>query len=295
MARFGFFGEALPDIDLEELKGRLIVLEGTDGVGRSTHIGLLKQWLENNGHAVLDTGMTRSALAGKRLKQAKEGHTLGGITMSLFYATDFADRLENEIIPALRAGFIVLTDRYIYSLMARAVVRGADPEWLREVYGFALKPDAIFYLRVKIDDLVTRVLQSTGFDYWESGMDLHMGEDMYESFVRYQKWLLAEFDKMVENYGFQIVDASGTIEEVFEDLRARVERVGGAKTAIILEFLLGYSWTTPDFGLPHASRVFSALFRMELTAMSFLCRSRSISASKARRSPDGRRENPACR
>jgi dTMP kinase len=104
-------------------------------------------------------------------------------------------------------------------------VRGSDPEWLREVYGFALKPDAIFYLRINVDDLVTRVLQSTGFDYWESGMDLHMGEDMYESFVRYQKWLLAEFDKMVENYGFQIVDASGTIEDVFEDLRARVERV----------------------------------------------------------------------
>src|SRR5678815_2796404 len=164
MAGYSFFGEGLPGIDLAELKGRLIVLEGTDGVGRSTHIGLLKQWLENHGHAVLDTGMTRSALAGKRLKQAKEGHTLGGITMSLFYATDFADRLENEIIPALRAGFVVLTDRYIYSLMARAVVRGADPEWLREVYGFALKPDAIFYLRVKIDDLVTRVLQSTGFD-----------------------------------------------------------------------------------------------------------------------------------
>ena len=223
MARFNFFGEGLPEIDLEELKGKLIVLEGTDGVGRSTHIGLLKQWLENHGHAVLDTGMTRSALAGKRLKQAKEGHTLGGITMSLFYATDFADRLENEIIPALRAGFIVLTDRYIYSLMARAIVRGSDPEWLSEVYGFALRPDAIFYLRVKIDDLVTRVLQSTGFDYWESGMDLHMGEDMYDSFVRYQKWLLAEFDKMVDVYGFQVIDASRTIEEVFEDLRRKVE------------------------------------------------------------------------
>ena len=225
MAGFSFFGEGLPDIDLGELKGKLIVLEGTDGVGRSTHIGLLKQWLENHGHAVLDTGMTRSALAGKRLKRAKEGHTLGGITMSLFYATDFADRLENEIIPALRAGFIVLTDRYIYSLMARAIVRGADPEWLREVYGFALRPDAIFYLRVNIDDLVTRVLQSTGFDYWESGMDMHMGEDMYESFVRYQKFLLAEFDKMVETHGFEIVDASGSIEEVFENLRERVDRV----------------------------------------------------------------------
>jgi dTMP kinase len=225
MAGFSFFGEGLPDIDLDELKGKLIVLEGTDGVGRSTHIGLLKEWLENHGHAVLDTGMTRSALAGKRLKQAKEGHTLGGITMSLFYATDFADRLESEIIPALRAGFIVLTDRYIYSLMARAIVRGADPEWLREVYGFALKPDAIFYLRLKIDDLVTRVLQSTGFDYWESGMDLHMGEDMYESFVRYQKWLLAEFDKMVETFGFTVIDASGSVEEVFENLRERVDLV----------------------------------------------------------------------
>lgn len=225
MARFSYFGEGLPEIDLDELKGTLIVLEGTDGVGRSTHIGLLKQWLENHGHAVLDTGMTRSALAGKRLKQAKEGHTLGGITMSLFYATDFADRLESEIIPALRAGFVVLTDRYIYSLMARAIVRGADPDWLREVYGFALKPDAIFYLRLNIDDLVTRVLQSTGFDYWESGMDLHMGEDMYDSFVRYQKWLLAEFDKMVETYGFGVVDAAGSVEDVFENLRARVEKV----------------------------------------------------------------------
>jgi len=225
MARFEFFSEGLPGIDLNELKGKLIVLEGTDGVGRSTHIRLLKDWLENHGHAVLDTGMTRSALAGKRLKQAKEGHTLGGITMSLFYATDLADRLENEIIPALRAGFIVLTDRYIYSLMARAIVRGADPEWLSEVYGFALKPDAILYLRVKIDDLVTRVLQSTGFDYWESGMDLHLGDDMYDSFVNYQTKLLSEFDKMVENYGFEIIDASGSIEEVFEDLRKRVVAV----------------------------------------------------------------------
>ncbi len=225
MARFSFFGEGLPEIDLAELKGKLIVLEGTDGVGRSTHIGLLKQWLENHGHAVLDTGMTRSALAGKRLKQAKEGNTLGGITLSLFYATDFADRLENEIIPALRAGFVVLTDRYIYSLMARAIVRSMDPEWLREVYGFALKPDAIFYLRVNIDDLVTRVLQSGGFDYWESGMDLRMGEDLYESFIRYQKWLLAEFDKMVEPYGFNTIDASASVEEVFQDLRERVDKV----------------------------------------------------------------------
>jgi len=232
MGRFSFFGAGLPQIDLNELKGKLIVLEGTDGVGRSTHIGLLKQWLEKNGHAVLDTGMTRSALAGKRLRKAKEGHTLGGITMSLFYATDFADRLENEMIPALRAGFIVLTDRYIYSLMARAIVRGADPEWIREVYGCALKPDGIIYLRLNIDDLVTRVLQSVGFDYWESGMDLHLGQDMYDSFVEYQKRLLTEFDKMVEGYGFQVVDASSSVEEVFESVKDRVVRIvdGDSKT-----------------------------------------------------------------
>ena len=150
---------------------------------------------------------------------------MGSITMRLVYATDFADRLENEMIPALRAGFIVLTDRYIFSLMARATVRGADPEWIKDVYGFALRPDAVFYLRVNVDDLVTRVIQSTGFDYWEAGMDLHLGEDMYDSFLEYQRRLLKEFDSMAETYGFEVVDASRSIEEVFEDLTGRVARL----------------------------------------------------------------------
>jgi dTMP kinase len=225
MARFSFFGEGLPGLDPEELKGKLIVLEGTDGVGRSTHVTLLKQWLETNGHAVLASRMTRSRLAGKRLREAKTGHTLGSITMSLFYATDFTDRLENEMIPALKAGFVVLVDRYIYTLMARAIVRGADPEWIRDVYSYALRPNGVFYLRVQPDDLVTRVLQGRGFDYWESGMDLHLGEDMYDSFVEYQGRLLAQFDRMVESYGFNVIDASRSIEEVFEDLKGRVSHV----------------------------------------------------------------------
>lgn len=223
MARCEFYGEGLPGIDTAELKGKLIVVEGTDGVGRSTHIGLLRQWLENNGHAVLDTGMTRSALAGSGLKAAKEGHTLGRLTMSLFYATDFADRLENEMIPALRAGFIVLTDRYIYSLMARSIVRGADAEWTKGVYEFALKPDIIIYLRVNIQDLITRVVQNAGFNYWESGMDLHLGEDMYDSFVEYQTRMLVEFDQMAEAYGFKVIEASPNIEEVFETIKETVE------------------------------------------------------------------------
>jgi dTMP kinase len=225
MSKFEFYGEGLPGINLEELTGTLIVIEGTDGVGRSTQISLLKPWLEQKGHAVLDTGTARSALASKGIKQAKKGHTLGSITMSLFYATDFADRLENEIIPALRAGFVVLTDRYIYSLIARAIVRGVDPAWIKRAYSFALKPDAIVYLRISVDDLIPRVLRSGGFDYWESGMDLHLGEDLYESFTRYQARLLAEFDRMAEEYGFELVDASGDVYEIFEQLQERINRL----------------------------------------------------------------------
>src|SRR5580704_6564796 len=226
MGGFRFYGrKGLPGINPEELKGKLIVLEGTDGVGRSTHIGLLKQWLENQGHAVLDTGMTRSALAGEGLKSAKEGHTLGQMTMTLFYSTDFADRLENEMIPALRAGFIVLTDRYIFSLMARAIVRGADPEWMREVYEFALKPDITIYLRVNIEDLITRVIQQSGFNYWESGMDLHLGDDMYDSFIEYQTRLLHEFDRMAEPNNFQVIEASASIDQVFESIKATIEPI----------------------------------------------------------------------
>src|SRR5215468_9247876 len=209
---FEFYGEGIGGVELNELRGRLIVIEGTDGVGRSTQVSMLKPWLEQNGHAVLDTGMTRSALVGESLKSAKEGHTLGRTTMTLFYTTDFADRLENEMIPALRAGFIVLTDRYIYSLMVRAIVRSADAEWIREVYEFALKPDIVIYLRANIEDIVTRVIQNTGFNYWESGMDLHLGDDMYESFIEYQKRMLIEFDRMAERYGFHVIEASANVE-----------------------------------------------------------------------------------
>lgn len=205
------------------MKGKLVVVEGTDGVGRSTHIGLLKEWLESTGHAVLDTGMTRSALAGKGLKAAKEGHTLGSLTMSLFYATDFADRLENEMIPALRAGFVVLTDRYTFSLMARAIVRGADPQWVKRVYEFGLKPDKVVYLRATVDELVTRVMQTSGFNYWESGMDLRLGEDLYDSYVAYQTRLLAVFDRMATEYGFEVVDSSASIEAVSDQLKALLE------------------------------------------------------------------------
>ncbi len=161
-----FYNTALPGVDCSELQGTLIVIEGPDAVGRSTQVTRLRQWLEQEGHAVLDTGMARSALAAKGIKQAKEGNTLGPVTMTLYYLTDFADRLENEIVPALRAGFVVLTDRYIFSIIARAIARGEDRRWIEQVTGCALIPHAVYYLRAEVKDLVSRVVRGRGaFDY----------------------------------------------------------------------------------------------------------------------------------
>jgi len=204
------------------LPGRLIVLEGTDGVGRTTQIQLLRPWLESNGYAVIDTEMTSSTLAGSGLKKAKEGNTLGPITLNLFYATDFVDRLEGQILPALRAGFIVLTDRYIYSLIARALVRGADARWIRSIYGLAIKPDAIFYLRVGLADLLPRVIHAHGFDFWESGMDMRLGDDLFESFVRYQTRMIAQYDHMVKEYHFQVIEATQEAEDIATQLKEQI-------------------------------------------------------------------------
>jgi dTMP kinase len=216
------YGKPLPGMRLDDLGGKLVVIEGTDGAGRSTQIDLLKPWLEELGHAVVDTGMTRSPLAGEGIRRAKEGNNLGRVTQSLFYATDFVDRLENEIVPALRAGFIVLTDRYIYSLMARAIVRGMNRHWIRSIYSVALKPDAVFYLRLGIDQLLPRVVFTRGFDYWESGMDLYPGHDMYDSFCSYQAALLTEFDRMSTEFNFEMVDASPDAKTVCEHLKKNI-------------------------------------------------------------------------
>ncbi|HEX4716162.1 MAG TPA: thymidylate kinase [Ktedonobacteraceae bacterium] len=206
----------------ELLPGRLIVLEGTDGVGRSTQVRMLRSWLECSGHAVAETEITHSILVGPGLKKAKEQSKPGPLALTLFYATDFVDRFEKQILPALRSGFLVLADRYIYSLMARALVRGANPRWLHSIYGVALKPDAIFYLKIGLEDLLPRMLQQGGFDYWESGMDMRLGEDLFESFVIYQQRLLAHFDAMAEASHFQVLDASQPVATVFEQLQERL-------------------------------------------------------------------------
>ena len=219
MTRLQFYGFRPPGIEGQSLPGRLIVLEATDGVGRSTQVALLKEWLEDAGYAVLDTGLRRSELAGDGIERAKEGHTLDPITLNLFYATDFWDRLERQILPGLRAGMVVIADRYIFSLIARAVVRGLSPEWMDRLYDFALIPDRVIYLDIDVEQLLPRVLRTSGFDFWESGQDFLRGGSVHDDFVRYQTMLLEQFRALAERHGFAVVDARGTVTETFDAVR----------------------------------------------------------------------------
>ncbi len=218
-----YFGDGLPYQNLNELKGKLIAIEGTDGVGRSTHIEMLQEWLEVQGYGVVTTGWTRSNLMSKTIEMAKQGNILDRWSFSLLYATDFADRLEHQIIPALRSGFIVLADRYIYTAFARDFVRSGDRSWIRDLFGFAVIPDLVCYLRIDVDTLALRVIETKGMNFWESGMDLRLGGDLYDSFKKYQGLLIEEFDKMAEEFTFEVVDARKPPEEIQEALRLKIE------------------------------------------------------------------------
>jgi dTMP kinase len=220
-----YYGIGLPYLKLDraDLQGKLIIIEGADCSGRSSQMAMLKEWLEANGHAVMDTGLRRSGLVGEAIEEAKQGHTLGKKTMSLLYATDLADQLENKIIPALKAGFVVLADRYIFTLMVRDLARGADKEWLKELFGFALVPDLVFYLSVEPDTLLHRALVKYGsLDYWESGMDICISSDMLDSFRKYQTRLKGEFDRLAVEYGFGIVDGERNPDEIQAYLREKI-------------------------------------------------------------------------
>ena len=221
-----FYGHGLPGVELERLAGKLIVVEGADGSGRSTQIARLVSWLEGNGHATAQVGLKRSTLVSEELEQAKQGNILSRTTLSLFYATDFADQLENIILPALRAGFLVLADRYIYTLMARDLVRGMDANWLKNLYGIALIPDAVFYLNVSPEHLVHRnFAKEFGLDYWESGMDLGLSRDLFDSFLQYQALVEKAFRKLQTTYGFTIVDGNRPPEEISGELQKKIEAV----------------------------------------------------------------------
>jgi dTMP kinase len=227
-----FYGKGLPGVNLESLSGRLIVLEGADGSGRSTQINLLRDWLERRGFPTVNVGLKRSMLVSRELEAAMRGNILGTRTLSLFYATDFADQLENRILPALRSGFIVLSDRYIYTLMARAIVRGIEPDWIQEVYSIALVPDAVFYIGVSPEVLVERNLRKAAvLDYWESGMDMDRSQNMYDSFIRYQKKIQKQFRKMQQFYGFETVNGNRAPRAIQKELQSKIESVLNGKIA----------------------------------------------------------------
>ena len=195
-------------------------------MGRTTQVERLRNWLEVQGHGVVETGWTRSELMSSLIQLAKEGNTLTRDTFGLLYATDLADRLENQIIPALRSGFIVLSDRYVYTAFARHMVRGGSREWIQGVYGYAIVPDIILYLRTDVQSLVQRVIISKGMDYWESGMDMHLGADLYDSFSVYQERLINEYEAMAKEFKFEVVPTVGrSIDEIQQDLRERIEPV----------------------------------------------------------------------
>jgi dTMP kinase len=218
-----FYGHGIPRVKPEELAGKLIVVEGADGSGRSTQIAKLVDWLETCGHPTVQVGLKRSTLVSSELEKAQTGNVLSRTTLALFYATDFADQLENIILPALKAGFIVLSDRYIYTLMARDMVRGMDEKWLKNLYGIAPEPDAVFYLSVEPEELVQRNLSKTAtLDYWESGMDIGLSRDVFDSFLKYQTAMQATFLKMQKTYGFDIVDASRPVDSITKELRKKI-------------------------------------------------------------------------
>ncbi|MFO0697945.1 MAG: dTMP kinase [Nitrospira sp.] len=205
--------------------GKLIIVEGIDGSGKSTQLQLLHKWLESKGHKVFFTEWNSSELVKETTKRGKKSKRLTPTTFSLLHATDFASRLYHHILPPLKAGMIVLADRYMYTAFARDVVRGVAHEWVRKLYAFAIKPDMAFYYNVPIEVAISRLLGGTRgqFKYYEAGMDMNLSPDLTESFRIFQSRILAEYDKIVEEFGLLTMDATQDIELQQEQMRALVE------------------------------------------------------------------------
>jgi len=219
-----FYGEGIPYLKEVVIKGRLIVIEGPDGSGRSTQIQSITSKLESDGHAVVNTGLKRSELIGRGILEAKQRLPLGKKTLTLFYAADFVEQLEHKIIPALQAGYLVLADRYIYTLIARSIVRGLSSRWSHDLYGFAPIADLVFYLDVDPDELFHRVFQKYGvLDYYESGADIGLAPDLYDSFIAYQKRMAREFAEMAKQYNMIRMDGNRPMSEVNITLQEKID------------------------------------------------------------------------
>ncbi|SRR5579883_2224296 len=203
-----------------EFAGKLFVVEGTDGSGKSTQLGLLYQWLKAEGYPVFFSEWNSSPLVREITKRAKKRTLFTPTTFSLLHATDFADRTERDIIPPLKAGAIVLADRYIYTAFARDVVRGCDPEWVRKIYRFAVKPTVRFFFRAPLEVAIERILIGRPeLKYYEAGMDMGLSDDPEESFKLFQGRILDEYDKMVPEFGLTVIDASRSIIQQQHQMR----------------------------------------------------------------------------
>lgn len=205
--------------------GKLFVVEGTDGSGKSTQLALLHQWLKAEGYPVYFSEWNSSALVRATTKRAKKRRLFTPATFSLLHATDFADRTEHDIFPPLKAGAIVLADRYIYTAFARDVARGCDPQWVRQLYSFAVKPTVSFYFRAPLDVAVDRIISGRpALKYYEAGMDMDWADDEEESFKIFQGRILEEYDRMVDEFGLTKIDATRSIEKQQREVREIVTK-----------------------------------------------------------------------
>jgi dTMP kinase len=219
--------------------GKLFVVEGIDGSGKSTQVALLQKWLESEGYVTFFSEWNSSPLVREVTRRGKKKRMLTPMTFSLIHATDFADRTEHHIIPPLKSGALVLADRYIYTAFARDSARGVDPQWVRSLYQFAVKPTIGFYFRISLDEAMKRILGGReAIKYYEAGMDLRITDDIEESFRIFQGKIIEEYEKMVSEFGLVVIDASQSIEEQQEQMRQIVtDALAGTKKTRIRKWL----------------------------------------------------------
>jgi dTMP kinase len=239
-----FFGEPLVGFDPSEITGTLMVIEGMDGSGRSTQIALLQEWLESEGFAVQTSGLRRSNLVGRDIDQLLAKNAVTRLTLALMYATDFFDQVEHRILPALRSGTVVLADRFIFTLIARSVVRGINRDYLSGLYAMALRPHLTFWLNVRPETAFAREFKKAqAISYWEAGRDMSLSHDLYWSFIRYQTMIKREFEVMAKRHSFIELDGEASVSTVNKVLRQRIaEQLGIRATKYAPSAALAHLW-----------------------------------------------------
>ena len=243
-AASAFFAAPLPGFDASEISGTLIVIEGMDGSGRSTQISLLQEWLESEGFAVQTSGLRRSNLVGRDIDQLLAKNAVTRLTLALMYCTDFFDQLEHRIVPALKSGAVVLADRYIFTLIARSVVRGINRDYLSGLYAMALRPNLTFWLNVRPETAFGREFRKAqAISYWEAGRDMSLSHDLYWSFVRYQTMIKREFEAVAKRHNFLELDGEANVPTVNKLLRQRIaDQLGIRTTKYMPSSALAHLW-----------------------------------------------------